>query len=268
MKIPLGFFAILGIVFAIFEISAKAQNLPGSLSFTVSGSFENAASESSNSLLISDNNLTNGYAAGMDLTDAPASLSSSGPTGSAAFQWGTPSTTSNYPHSSALWFEPISGTNISPNEYFSVGNLYYRNGTIKSNTGASAVDIALNLHFSNPSGMPDVNATFTSDLVNSPNSSDPIASADIVSLRNWASPLNYTDAQGNRYYLELTFKVDQNTMDGTLSTQDEFRVFEGDQGRAELLGRFTTSPGAMAIPEPSTAILGLLGAVALFRRKR
>ena len=101
-----------------------------------------------------------------------------------------------------------------------------------------------------------------------PNSSDPVASADIVSLRNWASPLDYVDSNGNRYYLELTFKVDQNTLDGTLSTQEQFRVFEGGQGRAELLGRFTTTPGPLAIPEPSTALLGLLGALALLRRKR
>jgi hypothetical protein len=127
----------------------------------------------------------------------------------------------------------------------------------------------LNLSFSNPSDMPPVTASFTSDLINSVNTSDPVASADIVSLRDWASPLNYTDSNGTRYFLELSFKVDQNTIDGTLSSQDQFRVFEGARGRAELLGRFTTTPGiAPAIPEPSTAMLGFLGALVLHRRKR
>ena len=260
--------AALVLGFAISCLQADGQNLPGSLSFTVSGSFENAASESSNSMLISDNNLTNGYTAGMDLTDAPASLATSGPTGSAAFQWGTASTNSSYAHSSALWFEPITGTNIAPNEYFNVGYLYYRNGTIKTNTGATSVDIHLNLGFSNPSDMPDVDTSFTSDLLNSKNTSDSIASADIVSLRNWASPLDYVDSNGNHYYLELTFKVDQNTIDGTLSSPDQFRVFEGGQGRAELLGRFTTSPSTQQIPEPSVALLGLLASFGLLRRKR
>ena len=267
MKSPLGLLATLGVIFNILGLQVGAQNLPGSLSFTVSGSFENAVSESSKSLLISDNNLTDGYAAGMDQYDAPASLNPYGSAGSAAFQWGAASTTSSYAHSSALWFEPISGKNIAPNQYFNIGYLYYRNGTIKSNTGASSVDIALNLNFSNPSDMPAVNATFTSDLINSVNTSDPIASADIVSLRNWAAPLNYVDSNGHQYFLELSFKVDQTTIDGTLSTPDEFRVFEGGQGRAELLGRFTTSP-MLQVPEPSTALLGLLGALAMLRRKR
>ena len=53
---------------AIFGTQASAQNLPGSLSFTVSGSFENGVGEGNNSILIADNNLTDGYAPGMDLT--------------------------------------------------------------------------------------------------------------------------------------------------------------------------------------------------------
>lgn len=268
MKLPLGFLTILGIIFAIFEINASAQNLPGSLSFTVAGSFGNGVAEGSNSILIADNNLTNGYAAGMDLTDAPVTLNPAGPAGSAAFQWGTAAGWSAYPHTSALWFEPLSGVNIAPNQYFNLGYLYYRNGTIQSGTGASSVDLALNLNFTNPSGITPATTSFTSDLVNSVNTSDPVASADTVSLRNPGSPLDFTDASGNRYYLELTFKVDQNTLDGTLSTPDQFRVFEGKQGRADLLGRFTTTPGVMAIPEPSSALLAVLGALALLRRKR
>ncbi len=268
MKLPLSYLTILGIIFAIFELEASAQNLPGSLSFTLSGSFENGVAEGSNSILIADNNLTDGYAAGMDLTDAPATLNPAGPAGSAAFQWGTPSGSSAYPHSSALWFEPLAAANVAPDQYFNLGYLYYRNGTIRQNTGASSVNLALNLNFTNPSGMPQAAASFTSDLVNSVNTSDPVASADTVSLRNPGSPLDYTDSSGNRYYLELTFKVDQNTLDGTLSTPDQFRVFEGSQGRAELLGRFTTTPGAAAVPEPSSAMLTILGALALLRRKR
>ena len=76
--------------------------------------------------------------------------------------------------------------------------------------------------------------------------------------------MNFTDAAGNTYYLELSFRVDQDTLDGTLSTPDQFKVFEGGQGRAELLGRFTTQ----LIPEPSSALLSLFGLVAALRRKR
>ena len=269
MKLSLSFVCLIGLIFAIISSQSNAQYLPGSLSFTVSGSFENGVGQSSNSILIADNNLTDGYNAGMDLQDAPVTLDPTGPAGSAAFQWGQASTTSSYAHSSALWFSPIASSHIAPNQYFDIGSLYYRNGTIKNNTGASSIDLALNLNFSSPSGITPMSVAFTSDLINTVNTSDPIASADIVSLRDWAAPLDFTDASGNRYYLELTFQVDQNTMDGTLSTQDEFRVFEGGQGRADLVGRFTTTPGAaMTIPEPSTALLGALGLLALVRRKR
>ena len=264
MKIPFGFFAFIGLIFAIIDSQTNAQNLPGSLSFSVSGAFENGVGQTSSSLLLADNNLTDGYSAGMDLQDAPAGLSAGGPVGSAAFQWGKASTSSSYPHSSALWFTPIMGINVGPDESFAIGSIFYRNGTINSGSGASAVDLALTLNFSSPSGIAPISTVFTSDLINSPNTDDPVASADIVSLRNTSAPLDFTDAAGNRYFLELTFKVDQTTIDGTLSTQDEFRVFEGGQGRADLLGRFTTCP----IPEPSTALLSVLGALAFFRRKR
>ncbi len=264
MKTSFGLFALISLILTLLGFQAKAQNLPGSLSFSVSGAFENGVAQGSTSLLMADNDLTDGYTSGMDLNDAPASLSNGGPAGSAAFQWGNAATSSSYPHSSALWFQPITGNSIIPGESFNIGSLFYRNGTIVSGSGASAVDLALTLNFSSPSGITPMTTVFTSDLINSPNTSDPVASADIVSLRNTVAPLNFSDAAGNQYYLELSFKVDQTTIDGTLSTPDEFRVFEGGQGRADLLGRFTTC----SVPEPSTALLSVLGALALFRRKR
>jgi hypothetical protein len=54
MNSRLSFVAIIGFIFAFLDVRANAQNLPGSLSFTVAGSFENAVNENSNSLLISD----------------------------------------------------------------------------------------------------------------------------------------------------------------------------------------------------------------------
>ena len=84
-------------------------------------------------------------------------------------------------------------------------------------------------------------------------------------------PLDFTDTFGNRYYLELTFEVDQDTRDGTLSSIDQFRVFEGQSGRAVLLGRYTTTPIGMditLIPEPSSIGLAFLSSLLLLRRKR
>ena len=247
---------------------ATGQILPAPLSFTLNGQFQNGISESTNSLLYTDNNLTDGYASGIDLQDAPASLTPTGPAGSAMFQWGRASTSSSYAHSSALWFEPQAALNVQPEQSFTLGTLYYRNGTIVSNTGASGVDLAVTLNFSVPSGMAPINAVYHSNLLNTTNSSDQVASADIVSLGNISSPLAFTDAAGYRYYLEMTFQVDQNTLDGTLSTVNQFRVFEGMQGSAELLGRFTTAP-ADGVPEPGgTALAAVAGILLVWRRRR
>jgi hypothetical protein len=268
VKLLPGFSAAIILATTALFPETSAQVLPGSLGFSIEGSFINPTAQSADSILIADNDLTDGHSAGFDTSDAPAALSSTGPTGSAAFQWGTP-TGNNYPHASALWFLPLDTAAIAPEQSFELGHLFYRNGTIKSNSGASWVDLALTISFSQPLGLDPISVTFGSELINSPNNNDPVSSADIVSLRDRTAPIGFSDASGNRYHLELTFQVDQNTLDGTLSTQDEFRVFEGDQGRAVLLGRFTTDPaGGLAVPEPSSALLGALGVLLVIRRKR
>lgn len=272
MKLLPGFVYLTAAICSIgLSMDSDAQTLPGSLGFSVDGSFVNGTAQSSNSILITDNDLTNGYNAGFDLTDAPTSLNPSGPAGSAAFQWGEISSSSAYPHTSSLWFRPLDIGIVAPEQTFQIANLYYRNGTIKTTTGATAVDIAMTLAFSQPLGLDPINVVFGTDLINTVNSNDPVASADIVSLRNRVASLDFFDSHGNRYFMELTFQVDQNTIDGTLSSTDQFRVFEGGQGSATLLGRFTTTPAGFTgtlVPEPSSAILGGLGMLFLFRRRR
>ena len=273
MKLLPGFNSLVS-AFALVSLApaAIAQQLPGSLGFSIAGSFLNGTAQSSTSVLLADNNLTNGYASGFDLKDAPTALLPSGPAGSAAFQWGVPADWSDYPHTSAMWFQPLPGINVAPEESFELGYLFYRNGTIKSGTGATAVDIGLQIAFTQPLGLNPVSEVFGTLLINTPNSSDPVASADIVTLEDQARELQFQDQYGNPYYLELTFAVDQDTIDNSLSTINEFRVFEGSQGRATLLGRFTTNPigpqGDLLIPEPSTALMSLLGAALLLRRRR
>jgi hypothetical protein len=258
---------------ALLTGSAMAQNLPGSLSFTTSGSFSGGVAQTSNSLLFYDNDLTNGHSPSMDITDAPSSLAPIGPVGSAAFQWGVAANGTSYDHTSALWFEALAGNNVVAEQLFDLGYLHYRNGTIVSKTGATWVDLAVNMSFSQPLGISSINEVFGLELINTVNGDDPVSSADIVSLGSQAAPLNFTDAAGRRYYLELSFQVDQNTIDGTLSTADQFKVFEGQMGRGTLQGRFTVSPGINPpgggqVPEPSTALLGLLGLFAVLRRRR
>jgi hypothetical protein len=164
---------------------------------------------------------------------------------------------------------PLAPTGITPEQSFEIGKLFYRNGTIKSGSAADWVDLALTISLTEPLGHDPIAVTFGSQLINTQNTFDPIASADIVSLANLFAPIQFTTSSGQAYYLELTFQVDQDTLDGTLSTQDEFRVFEGSQGSATLLGRFTTAPiGGATIPEPSTALASALGLLLALRRKR
>lgn len=276
MKLSPGFtlMALLGLVSALDL--AEAQQMPSTLQFVVAGSFANGSAESSNSVLITDNDLTNGYKSGWDMIDTPAALNPTGPAGSAAFQWGTAassSVSSTYLHPSALWFQPLNIGALPPEQSFQLGYLYYRNGTIKPNSGAASVDIAMTLAFSQPLGIDPISVSFGTELINTQNSTDPIASADIVRLNNAVESLNFQDNLGNRYYMELTFAVDQDTIDGSLSTTDEFRVFEGKMGRATLMGRFTTDPiGPLGdtpmVPEPSSVLMGGLGLLFLLHRRR
>jgi hypothetical protein len=74
----------------------------------------------------------------------------------------------------------------------------------------------------------------------------------------------FSEAQGTQSVLEVGFRVDATTLNNTLSTPTEFRVLEGGNGRADLVGRFTTVP----IPEPSSAMLVGLAAMGLLRRSR
>lgn len=228
------------------------------VNFAVSGSFQNPVAESSNSILITDNDLTNGYKSGSDLYQAPSGLGSSGPSGSAFFQWGTPSGSSD--HSSALWFKPYSVSNVVADQKFDIGSIYYRNGTIQSGTGANAVDLSLTFRFSSSSSMTTV---FTGSLINTPNTGTADQQADYVLFEAPFVPTTYKDSHGNTYYLELSFREE-----GTSTNSASFHVYEGATEQATLVGRFTTTPGTYAIPEPSALLLGAFGSLLALRRQR
>jgi hypothetical protein len=261
MKIPSTAHALAALAAASLFWTGSATAQDDSLSFSLGGSFSNPVRFSSNSVLVTDNNLTNGYVAGFNLKDAPTLTN---PVGAAAFQWGRGAKGSAYPHPSALWFEPEAGITAIPEENFTLGYLYYRNGTIIADTGARAVNLNLTLGFSPELGISTQSATFNLRLIDTINTANPIASADTVRLGSGFAPLAFTDTIGNQYFLELSFQVDQNTLNNTLSTPTEFRVLEGGTGRAELIGRLTTAP----IPEPGSALLVGVAVLGLLRRSR
>jgi hypothetical protein len=51
------------------------------MAISIAGSFRNGTPECDQSLLLAENDLTNGYRSGFDLTDAPDSLKPTGPEG-------------------------------------------------------------------------------------------------------------------------------------------------------------------------------------------
>ena len=67
MKTPIAFWSILGILLRTLSPESNAQALPGNLSFSVSGAFENAVGQGTQSLLIIDNDLTDGHRPEMTL---------------------------------------------------------------------------------------------------------------------------------------------------------------------------------------------------------
>ncbi len=232
-----------------------------SLDFTLEGSFSNAVKVSSKSVFRIDNDLTNGFDPAIDTYLAPSIVN---PEGAAAFEWGKRASFAPFPHTSGLLFDPSLSVSAVPEQEFVFGSLWYRNGTILDATGAQAVDLTLDFDFAPALGISSQSVTYGLTLVNTLNTKDPIASADIVRLNNGLAPLNFSDAAGNQYFLEVGFRVDPATLNNTLSTPSEFRVLEGGNGRADLVGRFTVAP----IPEPGSAMLIGLAALGFLRRQR
>ncbi|WP_223797482.1 choice-of-anchor K domain-containing protein [Sphingomonas nostoxanthinifaciens] len=132
---------------------------------------------------------------------------------------------------------------------FKVGTLTYTNGSIAGGTEAASVDVALTLAFATPA-IPAVASIFTLDLVNTPNTSDPIASADYVYFPSSYSATDFVIG-GTTYHVALT-GFGNVVGDGFLaSDSSELHVLEGASATADLFAVVTShAPGA--VPEPAS----------------
>lgn len=180
--------------------------------------------------------------------------------GTNLFTWG--SGISNSPPSSLEYTG--SAFNVDQNNPFVFGSLNYYNGTIASGTGANSISLSVILDFISPVGVLE-NFGYNLGLINTPNSSDPNSSADIVNFDNTV-PSNFFSAGGVDYTLEfLGFGT---LSGGGFTISDSFRVFENDSASVDLIGRITSTPG-IAVPEPSTPLLIGLGLLSfLWVRKK
>jgi hypothetical protein len=135
-----------------------------------------------------------------------------------------------------LSFTPQAITAIAPNTWFDLATVDMLNGTTFYNSEADAVTLSINLNLTDPShsGVVHVNL----GLVSTENSSDPVASADIVELLNPSTDFRVT-IDGVEYRLELAWM----TLDPATGTVqgNQFLVFEGQAANAVLRARLVSN---------------------------
>jgi hypothetical protein len=135
-----------------------------------------------------------------------------------------------------LSFTPEEFDTITPNTWFKFGELMLLNGTTFYNSEATGVTLSVNLSLTQPS----LNFTTHIDLglTSTENTSDRLASADIVELKNPTTDIRVT-IDGVEYRLELSWA----TLDpGAGVVQgSKFLIFEGATAQAELRARFTSN---------------------------
>lgn len=158
---------------------------------------------------------------------------------------------------SGLGFTGALGGPLVVGEAFQLGQLRHFNQPIEFGTHATAVDLTINLEFSDPSGLDD-SFLFTfsiNETLNSPTLQD-----DYIFFPS-SFPCETCDIGGTQYTLELLgFGLDADSLEG------QFQSPEGGTNRTLLWARITTRP----IPAPGALLLGAMGTglVGWLRRRR
>lgn len=136
----------------------------------------------------------------------------------------------------SLSFTPAAFTGVTPNTWFDFGSLTIVNGTTFYNSEASGVTLTVNLNLTQPSI--SVTTYVNLGLVSTANTSDRLASADIVQLLNPTTDFTIT-IDGVQYRLELAWS----SLDPAASVVqgNNLLVYEGATAAVELRGRFTSN---------------------------
>lgn len=172
--------------------------------------------------------------------------------GTSSFTWGTGS-----PPSSLSFAGLAFDTNTEV--FFDIGDITYFNGAIAAGSQADTVDLQVELTFTNPAGLNE-SFVYLLQLVNTPNTSDPNASADIVIFPD-DLPTSTLNIGGSTFSLGLEFGT---VSGGGFTSQNTFSVLENQSATVRLRGIVTQ------VPEPATLALfglGLLGIGVARRRK-
>ncbi|WP_395746714.1 choice-of-anchor K domain-containing protein [Prosthecobacter sp.] len=136
----------------------------------------------------------------------------------------------------SLSFTPASFNSITPNTWFDFGAMQILNGTTFYNSEASGVTLTVNLNLTQPA----ISVTTHIDLglVSTTNTSDRLASADIVQLINPTTDFTVT-IDGVQYRLELSWV----SLDPSASVVqgNNLLIYEGATAAVELRARFTSN---------------------------
>ncbi len=135
-----------------------------------------------------------------------------------------------------LSFTPVSFDTIVPNTWFGLGDLVMLNGTTFYNSEADGVTLSINLNLTEPAQSAVVHINL--GLISTENTSDRLASADIVELRNPSTDFKVT-VDGVEYRLELGWAT-KDPGAGVVQG-NQFLVFETASASAVLRGRFVSN---------------------------
>ncbi len=125
---------------------------------------------------------------------------------------------------------------ITPNVWFTLGEMTMLNGTTFYDSEAGSVTLSVNLNISSPAQSAVVHINL--GLVSTENTSDRLASADIVQLLNPSTDFTVT-IDGVTYRLELSWA----TLDpgAGVVQNNQFLIYEGASAQAELRARFRSN---------------------------
>lgn len=134
-----------------------------------------------------------------------------------------------------ITFEAQPFSAVAPNNWFNVGDITMLNGNTFNDSEATAVSLSLNFTLTDPAFSGTANIQL--GLISTPNSSDVLASADIVQLMNATTDFTMT-FEGTTYRLEVAWESTDPA--GGLVQGTEFLIFEGGQASGRLRARFVS----------------------------
>ncbi len=145
---------------------------------------------------------------------------------------------------------------------FSLGTLDYHNGTIQTGTGANSVRLDTTVQLSAPVQAGPTAIPAQLNLINSPNTSDPVASADSVFLPGSLPPVTLTTAGGAPITVEPSGFG--NATSGGFTQVSQFFVFEGASASADLFAQIASPCEPIVRNAVTTSVAGGTGMQASF----